>query len=241
MMSRSKLWAMVTRSRAVTVIAVAAIAFSVVGVAYAAVQIPGPDGVIHGCFLNADPDVTAAGTPVQGTGDLRVIDPSTGATCLPGESAISWTKTGAKGDTGAQGPKGDKGDTGAQGPQGAMGPKGDQGAKGDTGAQGPQGPQGAQGPQGSQGPQGAPGLSGFAQVRSGSVSVPSGGSATAIADCPSGRTILSGGFTAISGDASNYTISQNTAQGTTGWRVDVFNHAPNTVTFQASAQCAYVS
>ncbi len=57
------------------------------GIAYAA--IPDSSGVIHGCFKT-------------GSGDLRVIDPST-TSCLPSETAISWNQMGPQGPPGVSG------------------------------------------------------------------------------------------------------------------------------------------
>jgi hypothetical protein len=90
MLSRRKLVA-------VGVVAAAAVAG---GAAYAAIGDNG--GVINGCYTNRD-------------GILRVIDPSTGAQCRAGETPISWSRQGPKGDTGPQG---------ATGPRGATGPAG---------------------------------------------------------------------------------------------------------------------
>jgi hypothetical protein len=129
-----------------------------VGVAYAA--IPGPGGVITGCYRTSGEEAD---------GRLRVIDASAGEACKKNETAISWNQQGPKGDSGPigpQGPKGDKGDAGASGaqgergeagppgPQGPAGPAGPVGAKGDQGLQGPQGPSGPQGPAGPAGPAG---------------------------------------------------------------------------------------
>jgi hypothetical protein len=61
------------------------------GIAYA--SIPGPDGVIHGCFGN--------------NGALRVIDSA--ASCKSNETSLSWNQTG---------PTGSRGPTGARGPTG---------------------------------------------------------------------------------------------------------------------------
>ena len=97
------------------------------GVAYAA--IPGDDGVIHGCY----------NTGSNPSGQLRVIDPATGAKCSKNEYALSFNQQGPKGDRGEVGPQGPKGDTGATGPQGATG------ATGPTGPIGPSGPQGPAG------------------------------------------------------------------------------------------------
>jgi len=62
------------------------------GVAYAA--IPGPDGVIHGCYQTIK-------------GSLRVIDSS--ASCSAGETPLTWNQTGPQGVQGIQGPAGPAG------------------------------------------------------------------------------------------------------------------------------------
>ena len=70
-------------------------------VAYA--SIPGPDGVIHGCYKPAD-------------GKLLVIDSA--ASCPSGDTALNWSQAGP------QGPAGATGATGATGPAGADGVSG---------------------------------------------------------------------------------------------------------------------
>src|ERR1700730_2265578 len=79
------------------------------GVAYA--SIPGPNGVITGCFATK-------------SGDLRVIDAQAGAQCTKKEQQLTWNQTGPPGPAGATGPQGAQG---PQGPQGATGPAGPQG------------------------------------------------------------------------------------------------------------------
>jgi hypothetical protein len=84
-------------------------------------SIPGPNGVINGCYNNTN-------------GQLRVIDSN--AQCKSNETALNFNQTGPQGPQGIQG---------VQGPQGPQGPEGQQGP------QGPQGPQGATGPAGASG------------------------------------------------------------------------------------------
>lgn len=83
------------------------------GSAYAITRdIPGPDGMIHGCY--------------DATGDLKVID--SGTTCVRGVNALNWNQQGPAGPQGAKGdagPAGPKGDAGPTGPAGPAGPKGD--------------------------------------------------------------------------------------------------------------------
>ena len=83
------------------------------GTAYAATAIPGPNGIIHGCYQKK-------------VGTLRVITAKQKCDKKK-EIALSWNQKGVTGATGIQGLKGDTGLTGKQG---------DVGFKGDIGAQG---------------------------------------------------------------------------------------------------------
>lgn len=114
----------------VLVIATSMATLATVGTA-AAVAIPGPDGVIHGCYAKSD--TTQSAIP-YGRGDLRVVD--AGVACKSSEIAVSWNQKGPKGDTGPQGPQGLAGPQGEPGPQGLPGPQGAQGPKGDPGTPG---------------------------------------------------------------------------------------------------------
>ena len=95
------------------------------GGAYAAVSaIPGPDGVIHGCYKKRG-------------GSLRLV-PS-GRKCSRRELAIAFNQTGPPGPRGRSvvGRRGAAGATGATGPRGETGSKGETGAQGVSGAAGP--------------------------------------------------------------------------------------------------------
>jgi hypothetical protein len=59
------------------------------GIAYA--SIPGPDGVIHGCYKNS--------TPAQGA--LIAVDSA--ASCPSGYTALNWNQTGPQGPAGPPG------------------------------------------------------------------------------------------------------------------------------------------
>lgn len=107
----------------------------------ASATIPGPDGVITGCY---DPT----------SGQLRVIDAASGQSCLATEQPLTWLQSGPAGLQGMPGPQGEPGAPGPQGPQGAVGPQGE------PGIPGPQGPQGDPGPTGPVGPAGRSGLPG---------------------------------------------------------------------------------
>jgi hypothetical protein len=78
------------RTRAASSIIAAVIGASLLlgGVANAAGLIPGPDGVIHGCYRNGD-------------GKLRVI--AAGQACERSETALPWNQQGPKGDPGPAG------------------------------------------------------------------------------------------------------------------------------------------
>jgi hypothetical protein len=99
----------VFRSRILLSTGLAAALAASAGIAYGA--IPGPDGVIHGCYSRSEA--------------LRVIDSA--ATCKPGETPLSWNQAGQagpQGPPGAAGPPGPAGTAGAQGPAGAAGTQG---------------------------------------------------------------------------------------------------------------------
>jgi hypothetical protein len=124
-------WSALPRKVAVgSVIAVAVVAAA--GIAWGA--IPGQGGTINACVN-------------KGLGILRVIDPSTGATCTRSEKPLAWNQTGPKGAAGANGQQGATGATGATGVQGPAGTPGADGAQGPAGPQGPKGDAAAVPPQ----------------------------------------------------------------------------------------------
>jgi hypothetical protein len=102
-------------------IAVAAIGIGVTPAMAASSSIPGPSGVISGCYDSG--------------GNLKIVDSS--APCPKGYTALPWSQQGA------QGPKGDTGPAGPAGPQGPKGYTGPQGPAGDAGPAGPAGPPGS--------------------------------------------------------------------------------------------------
>src|SRR5260370_15150242 len=134
-------------------------------------SIPGPGGVINGCFQKS-------------TGKLRVIDPSSPRpslrACHPDEVAIHWNQVGPAGPAGPPGPAGPQGATGPTGPQGPIGPQGP------AGPQGPTGPAGPTGPQGPAGPQGPPRLPGYEMVEA-TFAVAAGGFGRGTGGWPSGK------------------------------------------------------
>ena len=88
-------------------------------------SIPGPNGVINGCYARSG-------------GALRVIDGSV-TQRKAGETSLNFNQTGPQGPAGPVGPQGPQGPQGLQGPQGTTGATG---ATGDTGATGPAGANG---------------------------------------------------------------------------------------------------
>lgn len=86
----------IPRSRAVIAAGALAVGIAVGGAGIAFSAIPDPSGLVYGCVSNL-------------TGVLRVIDPSTGATCTAVETALNFNQ---------QGPQGLIGPRGTVGPQG---------------------------------------------------------------------------------------------------------------------------
>lgn len=77
-----------------TLVLVVALVIAAGGIAYA--SIPGPTGLIRGCYDNAAPG---------GRHALHVVD-SAARGCGTGFTAVNWNQTGPKGATGPQGPAG---------------------------------------------------------------------------------------------------------------------------------------
>jgi hypothetical protein len=100
------------------VTSVLALVLAMGGGAYAITSIPGPGGVIHGCYQKKK-------------GTLRLVP--AGRRCARSESAISWNQRGAPG---APGPRGRKGAAGAVGATGAAGTAGVAGVAGTARAYG---------------------------------------------------------------------------------------------------------
>jgi hypothetical protein len=134
----------------------------------------------------ADDTIRACYVPASGT-IYRIGVAGSPTACHGNHIEMKWNvagPAGAKGDTGPAGPPGPQGEAGAAGPQGEAGPAG---PKGDAGPAGPQGPQGPQGPAGTGGV--VPSMT----VRD-SVDIPPGRFGRAIATCPTGKTMIAGGF-----------------------------------------------
>ena len=144
---------------------------------------------------------------VPASGTLYRIGVDGGPTeCRGGHIEMKWSVSGPAGPQGLQGPKGDAGEPGPAGPKGDAGEKGDKGDKGDAGPKGdtgaagiagpagPQGPAGPAGPQGPQGPAGSGGSLAPSIIVRDSVDIAPGRFARAIATCPPGKIMMSGGF-----------------------------------------------
>lgn len=172
---------------------------------------------------------------------------------------------GPQGPMGPQGPKGDTGDIGPTGPQGPAGPQGEQGKQGEPGPQGLTGEDGAPGPAGPPGPKGdkgdpgqdgeqgpkglkgdpgdpgPPGPSGLTDMlftnEQQTISGNTEDSARSL--CPSGMTVLGGGYSGINLDTR--VISSQPQVTEAGWewlvtvRTDLFSSGD---TFTVYAICA---
>jgi hypothetical protein len=146
-----------------------------------------------------------------------------------------------KGSAGPQGETGAAGATGVQGPAGAQGPGGTQGPAGARGLTGAQGLEGTRGPQGEPGSAGT--LSPLTTVESSTASYEYSAKAetyvaVAIAFCPSGQKVVSGGeFNFLFPYATLYEKS-NTG---TSWGVVAFASQAETVAKGGVAAIAYCS
>lgn len=89
------------------VAAAAGIALAIGAVAIAYATIPGPGGVINGCYLKSG-------------GAVRVIDASV-TNCKGTETSLNWNVMGPQGPVGPAGPTGPAGPAGPQGPAGSTG------------------------------------------------------------------------------------------------------------------------
>jgi hypothetical protein len=161
------------------------------GVAWA---IPGPGGVIQGCYDSG--------------GNVKVVE---ALPCPKSYTPFQWNQQGLqglqgpKGDPGAQGEKGAKGDPGErgapgppgeQGQQGVQGVPGPQGQPGQDGVQGAPGQPGAKGEKGDRGDTGPPapgGTSGYVIVESTDETIPALSTRDTFVACPTGKVVVGGG------------------------------------------------
>jgi hypothetical protein len=172
-------------------------------------------------------------------GQVRIVSP--GDRCRTNERSVEWNIEGPAGSAGAAGP------TGVTGPQGDRGPAGPAGAPGEAGPPGPPGPSGGTGDTGPAGPSGEPGppgISGWEQVVSSAVMLPTGGTKSAVARCPAGKQVFGGGFTspgAGSTVAESHPVFGPVAgdsRNTPGWIVWARNPSGPDSTLTAYALCA---
>jgi Collagen triple helix repeat (20 copies) len=148
--------------------------------------------------------------------------------CLKGEQATSWpppSAPGAAGPAGAQGPAGPRGFDGGRGPAGPAG------AIGLPGAVGPAGPAGVAG---ATGPTGPTGVATVQRVQ-GPTEIGSGGMGTlspiSVAACPTGTTLVGGGFTQAGGTiAASFPNSAADS-----WQAQSANNTAAVVTFSVTA------
>jgi hypothetical protein len=124
--------------------------------------------------------------------------------------------------------------------------KGSTGAAGPQGIPGSQGPGGKEGSAGKEGPKGASGPSGVSayQVVEGA---PVKGSGTglnvafAFAKCPSGTSVLGGGFHVTTGADGEIFVADNGPNGSTEWESRLTSGSTSSYTAVAFAICATVS
>lgn len=125
--------------------------------------------------------------------------------------------------------------TGVTGPQGVTGASGPAGPQGEPGASGAKGDPGTPGAKGDKGDGGITNLT--TTVRDGSLEM-AGNISTAIAECPAGSKVISGGFI----EAGGTTVMASRPYGTvgsapSGWQVE-FRVSINAAQGQAYAVCA---
>ncbi len=164
--------------------ALAAIGIVVIGVIAGGVtyaSIPGPNGVVHGCYQTQGGLLSSLLGPTRGA--LRVVEP--GEACRSGERAIQWNEKGQPGDRGPQGVQGEPGVPGMPGPQGS------------TGATGPQGPAGPAGPAGTSAARTAFGTLGL---------IPAGGATLMSKFAPAGSYIA---FASVTADIAAVNFMDN--------------------------------
>jgi len=120
------------------------------------------------------------------------------------------------------------------------------GARGAAGAQGAPGAQGAQGPAGTAGAAGAAGAAGtfttsdLTTVTGTSTTILANANATSVATCPSGATVVGGGYSWGGTIPSTAATTSEGPQGTTGWAVTIQDTSGTNIStpFVAEAICA---
>ena len=185
----------------------------------------------RGVLINQTGPAGPPGTPGGPQGPQGIQGP-TGPPGTPGTGP-----SGPSGPTGPSGPAGPSGPTGLTGATGPTGPTGVTGATGPTGPSGPSGPSGAPG---------APGVSGYTTATPSTSTDQSDGSDTETATCPTGKTVLGGGFainTSDPGDSNKVFATSSFPFGSGTWVVhaEVASGATplvGTWTLTALATCA---
>ncbi|MFJ3829236.1 hypothetical protein ACIPWI_14850 [Streptomyces sp. NPDC090046] len=137
---------------------------------------------------------------------------------------------------GVVGPQGPTGPPGPQGATGATGAPGADGAPGATGATGTPGVDGAPGGTGATGATGAPGVSGREVVTASETGTP-GQFVDITVACPTGKTVLGGGFNA---PAANARVLASRPDGA-GWTGLFFVDPGGGIEFTVYAVCANVT
>jgi hypothetical protein len=138
------------------------------------------------------------------------------------------------------------GKPGKTGNAGANGATGSAGATGATGPQGPGGKEGIAGKEGKEGPKGetgSPGTSGY-QIVEGNIAkgTESGFNlATSVAKCPSGKSLLGGGFHVTTGEDTKIFVADNGPNGSTEWEARLTSGSTSGYSAVAYAICATVS
>jgi hypothetical protein len=130
---------------------------------------------------------------------------------------------------------------GGQIPAGPSGPAGPKGDKGDPGAKGPigdKGLQGIQGQKGDKGDPGTPGISGYQIVENATTSIPPGGIATLVAQCPPGKKVVGGGYQ--NGPANLSVWNSFPGSNWTSWHVTLKNPSASSQASVVFAICAAV-
>lgn len=139
---------------------------------------------------------------------------------------------------GSQGPAGPAGAAGAAGPKGDPGPQGPAGPAGLKGDPGPQGPTGPAGSPGRQGPPGNSAVTSVVQVTGSPVPTGRDGVATAVASCPAGSSLISGGYGVDGpGNAPLVSVIASRAADSRRWTVTVRVLPSARHTLVASATC----
>jgi hypothetical protein len=117
---------------------------------------------------------------------------------------------------------------------------GSSGAQGSSGATGPQGPGGKEGPKGEPG---ASGISGY-QIVEGTIAKGGGSGfnvAIAWAKCPSGKSLLGGGFHILTGADAKIFVADNGPNGSDEWKARLTSGSLKGYTARAYAICATVT